>query len=95
MSVRYVQLLFERSGATFSSFLMEQRLLATYRRLTNALLRAATVTQIATDCGFADLSTFNRAFRRRFGATPSDIRAEVLRRSEICSDFIVTAGLKS
>jgi AraC-like DNA-binding protein len=77
MSVRYVQLLFERSGATFSGFLMEQRLLATYRRLTNALLPAATVTQIATDCGFADLSTFNRAFRRRFGATPSDIRAEV------------------
>jgi hypothetical protein len=36
-------------------------------------------------CGFGDLSTFNRAFRRRFGATPSDKRIEGLRRSGIIS----------
>jgi len=29
---------------------------------------------IAFDAGFADLSTFNRAFRRRFGMTPSEMR---------------------
>jgi AraC-like DNA-binding protein len=83
VSVRYVQQLFERSGTTFTKFLSEQRLLSAYQRLTNALLRAATVTQIASDCGFGDVSTFNRAFRRRFGATPSDIRVEGLRRSGI------------
>jgi AraC-like DNA-binding protein len=27
---------------------------------------------IAYDVGFGDLSTFNREFRRHFGATPSD-----------------------
>jgi AraC-like DNA-binding protein len=27
------------------------------------------------ECGFGDLSYFNRAFRRRYGATPTDVRA--------------------
>jgi AraC-like DNA-binding protein len=30
---------------------------------------------LAYDAGFGDLSTFNREFRREFGATPSDVRA--------------------
>lgn len=80
VSVRYVQQLFERSGTTFTGFLLEQRLLAAHDRLTNVLARTVSITQIASECGFGDLSTFNRAFRRRFGATPSDIRVEGLRR---------------
>jgi AraC-like DNA-binding protein len=32
------------------------------------------ITAIAFDAGFGDLSYFNRTFRRRYGATPSDIR---------------------
>jgi AraC-like DNA-binding protein len=80
VSVRYVQQLFERSGTTFTRFLLEQRLLAAYDRVTNVLARAVSITQIASECGFGDLSTFNRAFRRRFGATPSDIRVEAIRR---------------
>jgi AraC-like DNA-binding protein len=37
---------------------------------------ASTISTIAFDAGFADLSYFNRAFRRRYGLTPSDIRAK-------------------
>jgi AraC-like DNA-binding protein len=33
------------------------------------------IANIAAEAGFTDLSYFNRAFRRRYGATPSDIRA--------------------
>jgi AraC-like DNA-binding protein len=32
------------------------------------------VSAIAFAAGFHDLSHFNRAFRRRFGVTPSDVR---------------------
>ena len=32
------------------------------------------VAAIAYDCGFGDLSHFNRAFRRRFGETPRAVR---------------------
>ena len=36
---------------------------------------AWTISAVAYSVGFGDLSYFNRTFRRRFGATPSDIRA--------------------
>jgi AraC-like DNA-binding protein len=37
------------------------------------------VSAIAFAAGFGDLSYFNRTFRRRFGATPSDLRAQAQR----------------
>jgi AraC-like DNA-binding protein len=33
------------------------------------------ISAIAYDCGFGDISYFNRMFRQRFGETPSDRRA--------------------
>jgi AraC-like DNA-binding protein len=42
-----------------------------------------TISAIAFDAGFGDLSHFNRLFRRRFGATPSEVRAETLRSSRL------------
>ncbi len=74
---RYIQRLFEREGTTFSQFLRDARL-----DLARAAIEAAdgrTVSAIAFDCGFGDLSNFNKAFRRRFGATPRDVKAMALR----------------
>jgi AraC-like DNA-binding protein len=34
------------------------------------------IADIAAEAGFSDLSSFNRAFRRRFGLTPSVMREE-------------------
>jgi AraC-like DNA-binding protein len=34
------------------------------------------ITTIALDAGFSDVSYFNRAFRRRYGETPSDVRVQ-------------------
>jgi AraC-like DNA-binding protein len=34
---------------------------------------------IAYDAGFGDLSYFNRSFKRRYGATPRDVRNESAR----------------
>ena len=34
------------------------------------------ITSVSFDAGFGDVSYFNRSFRRRFGATPSEIRAK-------------------
>jgi AraC-like DNA-binding protein len=41
-------------------------------------MRAAlTISSIAFESGFGDLSYFNRAFRRQYGAAPSEIRSAV------------------
>jgi AraC-like DNA-binding protein len=75
MSTRYVQHLFEKSGESFTNFVLEQRLLSAYRSLRNPTNKLRKISDIAAAAGFSDISYFNRAFRTRFGATPTDIRA--------------------
>lgn len=73
---RYVQRLFEESGTTFTEHVIAQRLTRAHRLVADPRLTGRTLTAIAFEVGFSDLSYFNRAFRRRFGATPSDVRAQ-------------------
>jgi AraC-like DNA-binding protein len=72
---RYVQKLFEGQGTTFSQFVLEERLIRARHILTDPRCAGWTIASIAFAAGFGDLSYFNRTFRRRFGATPSDVRA--------------------
>ena len=76
---RYIQQLFECEGTTFTEFLRERRLELAFRRL-DAGTSTMSIAEIAFDSGFTDLSNFNRAFRRRYGVTPSEVRAEAMRR---------------
>ena len=76
VSLRYLQKLFEADGASFSEFVLSARLTRAYRLVTNPLQSNRTISDIAYDVGFNDLSYFNRAFRRRFGLTPSEARHE-------------------
>ena len=80
VSARYVRKLFEAEGLSFTNYVVERRLARAHALLTEPLAAAPPVSAIAYDVGFGDLSYFNRAFRRRYGATPSDVRAEALRR---------------
>lgn len=75
VSPRYVQMLFQMEGLSFSEFVLEQRLAGAYRLLINPLCAGQTIQAVALQVGFGDLSYFNRTFRRRFGMTPSDARA--------------------
>ena len=72
---RYVQMLFESEGTTFTEYVLEQRLARAHRMLTNPVFSHWTISAVAFEVGFENLSYFNRVFRRVFGATPSDIRA--------------------
>jgi AraC-like DNA-binding protein len=80
VSPRYVQMLFESEGTTFSRFLLDQRLERAHRMLSDPRLPERAIISIASAAGFGDLSYFNRAFRRRYGETPSDVRAGSRRR---------------
>jgi AraC-like DNA-binding protein len=72
---RYVQMLFESEGTTFTKYVLEQRLTRARRMLAEPGFDHWTISAIAFEVGFGNLSYFNRVFRRTFGATPSDVRA--------------------
>lgn len=74
LTPRNLQRLFESEGTTFSEFLLAQRLSRAHRMLTEPRLAQSAVGAIAYDAGFGDLSYFNRSFKRRYGATPRDVR---------------------
>ena len=76
---RYVRMLFESEQTSFSEFVLEKRLSRARLVLMSPRHAGRAISAIAFDCGFGDLSYFNRTFRRRFGMTPSDLRATALR----------------
>jgi len=75
LTERYVQRLFEAEGTTFSIFVNHQRLARVHRQLRDPRLAHRAVSAIAYECGFGDVSHFNRMFRRLYGRSPSDVRA--------------------
>jgi AraC-like DNA-binding protein len=77
VSARYIQMLFESERATFSAFLLKSRLERADRVLGEQANAGRSISSIAFDCGFGDLSYFNRAFRKHYGMTPSARRAGI------------------
>jgi AraC-like DNA-binding protein len=81
ITARYVHLLLEETGARFSHHVLDRRLEKAAALLRDSRWRDRLIIEIAVEAGFTDISHFNRAFRRKFRATPSDIR-EPLDRDE-------------
>lgn len=71
ISRRKLYLLFERNDTTPADFLRRTRL-----RMGERMLREldAPVADVAVRAGFSDPTTFSRAFRREYGATPREYR---------------------
>jgi AraC-like DNA-binding protein len=78
----HIQKLFETEGTTFTEYVMERRLVEASRMLSDPRFADRTISEVAGNAGFGDLSYFNRAFRRLYGATPSDVRAAAQREWE-------------
>ena len=79
LPVRYVQRLFEEEGTTFTEFLLNERLSLAHSILTRSRNSDHKISVVAINAGFGSLSYFNEAFRRRYGTSPSDVRAQALR----------------
>ena len=68
----YISKLFSsKLGITFSDFITNQRVYTVREKLTSG---TRPITEIAYECGFRNLSNFNRAFRSRTGMTPREYR---------------------
>jgi AraC-like DNA-binding protein len=74
VTVRYLHKLFHNEGITYSQYVLGERLTRAYRNLRNPLHSQRAISAIAFELGFNDVSYFNRAFRRRYNARPSDVR---------------------
>jgi len=75
ISDSYIRKLFASEDTSFSAFVLARRLLRAHRMLTDPRWAERSIASIAFDCGFGDLSYFNRSFKRLHGATPSELRA--------------------
>jgi AraC-like DNA-binding protein len=73
---RFIQRLFETEGTTFTEYVLAQRLALAHRILTDPRRAGDKISAVAYDCGFGDVSYFNRVFRRRYDQAPSDVRAQ-------------------
>lgn len=76
---RLIQRLFEMTGTTFTEYVLMQRLARARGMLMNPRLNEEKISSIAYDCGFNDVSYFNRVFRRCYDASPSDVRDQARR----------------
>ena len=74
ISARYIRQLFAADGASFADFVLERRLAAVHLMLSDARFADRTISAIAFEVGFGDVSEFSRVFRSRYGETPSDVR---------------------
>jgi AraC-like DNA-binding protein len=74
ISERYLRLIFESEDESLSAYVMRRRLEYSARLLRDASWRGQTITDIALENGFNNVSYFGSAFKRRFGMTPRDYR---------------------
>jgi AraC-like DNA-binding protein len=76
---RFIQRLFETEGTSFTNYVLAQRLARAHRMLRDPGRAAEKIANVAYDAGFGDVSYFNRAVRRHYGAAPSEVRLSARR----------------
>lgn len=76
---RYVHLLMQDTGRSFAGHVLLRRLEAAATMLRDPSYQARKISEIAQLAGFTDVSYFSRAFRQRFGTTPTEMRSRALR----------------
>lgn len=76
LSVRYVQDLLQGSGLSITDRIMELRLEKARAMLVDDSHCRLKISEVASSCGFNELSYFHRSFRRRFGASPAKYRIQ-------------------
>lgn len=75
VTTRYVQDLLQQTGLSFTDRVAELRLQRVRAMLANPRHDHLRINEIATASGFNEIPHFNRLFRRRFGATPTQFRS--------------------
>ncbi|MCY1429966.1 HTH-type transcriptional activator RhaS [compost metagenome] len=75
ISRRYVDSIFAEMNSSFGKMLLEKRLARCHALLSDVHYRGRSITDIAFESGFNDLSHFSKRFRERYGTTPRSLRS--------------------
>ncbi|MEL0168575.1 MAG: helix-turn-helix transcriptional regulator [Pseudomonadaceae bacterium] len=74
VSPGYIRAMFEQEGQSFTDYVLGLRLERVFQRLSSPAHAHKKVADIVYDAGFNNPSWFYRAFKRRFGLTPGEVR---------------------
>ena len=75
LSVRHLNRLFAREHTSVMRYVWDRRLAHAHRDLTDPMNYSRSISDLAYSAGFTDISHFSRAYRARYGRTPSEARA--------------------
>lgn len=73
ISLRYLYNLFEDDDTTLCQFIMNERLMLSNKRLLQDSLTKS-ISEIAFDSGFSNMSHFCKMFKKKYNITPSELR---------------------
>lgn len=76
LSPRYINALFEQEQQSLMRYVLQRRLDRCYQAIAHRQATGLTISQIALRWGFNDLSHFSRAFKKRYGVSPSELNAK-------------------
>lgn len=76
LSVNYMNRLLAEEGLSLMKLVWQLRLEESRRLLEKPLANTLQLAEIAWQCGFSSQSHFSQAFRRYFGMTPKEMRAQ-------------------
>ncbi len=74
ISTAHIHRVFLTETLTFSAWMWDRRLLAARIALKNHANSHRSISELAYDCGFNNMSHFSKVFRLKFGMTPHDWR---------------------
>lgn len=74
MSVRYLNKIFQREGISTARWIRMRRLERCRSDLEDTSKRQLSISEIGYSNGFGNISSFNRAFKNRFGISPKGFR---------------------
>lgn len=80
ISLRTLHGRFEKLGTTFGRWLLETRLDICSKALKDPPQEHRYISEVAYNCGFNDLSHFNKSFRARFDMSPRQWRSKFVKR---------------
>jgi AraC-like DNA-binding protein len=81
ISRRYADSIFAEMDNSFGRALLEKRLERCHLLLSDPAFRQRSITDIAFETGFNNLSHFSKKFRERFGVSPRSIRTSARSRA--------------